>query len=237
MEPLKVLKDYSKQNPQAAALLFGAVACFAAVAAIGMLSIDLQSNIPSVLAVLAIGALLLIVTFIVNNKLIMSVLSWFAVAMLIGWIGVYVLHRFFPRSEELACAAVWWVSCQVTADSRSVPAQTPPAMPPPISQSAPFKPQDYQVVVQFAGVLDRNDVRAMMQKLEEIGWSVQGIKGGGRRTGDAAGKNEIRYAEGDRAAAEALAQAVRATNLVRNVGLTAGDSSVQRGRLEVWISR
>src|SRR5216684_1779555 len=194
MDYLKVLKDYSERNPQAAALLFGAVACFAAVAAAGALSIDLESRIPSVLAILAIGALLLIVTAIVNNKLIMSVLSWFAVVMLIGWICVFALHKFFPRSEELECAATWWASCQVTADSRSVPSQTAPTTPPPIPQGAPFRPQDYQVVVQFAGILDRNDVRAMMQKLGESGWQVQGTAGGGERTRDAAGKNEVRYA-------------------------------------------
>ena len=76
-----------------------------------------------------------------------------------------------------------------------------------------------------------------MKKLEENGWRVQGTKGGGERRVDAAGKNEVRYADNDRVAAEALAKTVQATNLVRNVTVTRGDSSVQKQRLEVWISR
>jgi hypothetical protein len=237
MDPLQVLREYSKENPKSAALLFGAVACFAAVAAIGAFSSDLESSVPSVLWVLLIGALLLIVTYIVNNKLMMGVLSWFAVAMLIGWIIVSVLHRFFPRSGELACAAIWWAPCLVTADSRATPSQIPPVSPPAIPTTASFKPQDYTVVVQFAGTLAREDVRVMMQKLEDNGWRVQGTKEGGERTAAAAGKNEVRFAEGDKGPAEALAKSVQGTNLIRNVTVTPGDRSVQKGRLELWISR
>jgi hypothetical protein len=47
MNPLQVLKEYSKKNPQSAALLFGTVACFAAVAEIIEASLKSRPNFGS----------------------------------------------------------------------------------------------------------------------------------------------------------------------------------------------
>lgn len=97
---------------------------------------------------------------------------------------------------------------------------------------------DYQVFVQFAGTVTREDVRAMMRKLSQVGWKVQGIEGGGERTSAAAGLQEVRYSDtGDAAAAKALAQAVQASSLVSRPIIPKLSTGVAKGTLEVWISR
>src|SRR5262245_14890421 len=79
------------------------------------------------------------------------------------------------------------------------------------------RPGIYKVDVKFAG-FDRTNVRAMLQKVEENGWKGGlPIEDGGERTTAARGKNEVRYGDGDGDAAEALAKAVEATNVVRRV--------------------
>jgi hypothetical protein len=97
---------------------------------------------------------------------------------------------------------------------------------------------NYQVFVQFAGALSRDDVRAMMRRLSEAGWSVQGVEGGGERTPAAAGLREVRYsAAADEAAAKALARAVQASSLVSRPIVTKLSGEAEKGALEVWISR
>ncbi|MEA2819477.1 MAG: hypothetical protein QOJ86_1481 [Bradyrhizobium sp.] len=124
------------------------------------------------------------------------------------------------------------------ADKAYIPPVAPSSIPPPLPPSAPYKPADFKVFVQFAGLLRREDVVALSQKLASAGWNVQGRDRGGERTTAAAGYNEVRYSSADSEnAARALARAVQEANLVsKPIGVARNDSIPPRD-LEVWISR
>lgn len=99
-------------------------------------------------------------------------------------------------------------------------------------------PGNYRVFVQFAGNLKREDVRSMMEDLRDTGWNVQGVRGGGERTGQAAGKSEVRYGnKQDLAAAQALALAALSSGLTSRALVPTQVSAIQKGTLEIWISR
>jgi uncharacterized membrane protein YuzA (DUF378 family) len=249
MNPLQIVNDFGKTNPQAAALLLGAIACFAAVAAVGTLGINLQSEIPSVLYVIGIGVLLSVVTTIVGDKLIMVALKWFVVGIAALWVALFIVQLIYPESQRIACAVHFWAPCQftadkvaeITADKVAESTGSTPAVPaalPEIPPNPGFRPDNYKVFVQFAGVITRDSVKTGMRKLGDKGWKVQGANLGGERTVAAAGYNEVRYpTENDRQAAQALAnQVANLTSHDIKVGPTP-TTSVAKGSLEVWISR
>ncbi|MGP9812262.1 hypothetical protein ACTZWT_12180 [Rhodopseudomonas sp. NSM] len=97
---------------------------------------------------------------------------------------------------------------------------------------------NYQVFVQFAGVIARDDVRSMMRRLRESGWNVQGVEQGGERTAAAANVQEIRYHDkADEVAANQLAQAVQLFSLTTRPIIPRLNPLVSTGSLEIWISR
>ena len=100
----------------------------------------------------------------------------------------------------------------------------------------PFRRADYRVSVQFAGVIQRPDVRHMMLALQATGWSVQGAESGGERRANAA--SEVRFSrEQDRRAAEDLAAEVQASNVPGRSVRAVLNRAVAPATLEVWISR
>jgi predicted chitinase len=102
----------------------------------------------------------------------------------------------------------------------------------------PFRPADYRVFVQFAGSIERPDVRNMMLVLREAEWGVQGAEGGGERRATAAGTSEVRFGrEQDRNAAEALAVQVQSRNVSGRPVKAVLNPSIAPSTLEVWISR
>lgn len=233
----KILKVYAQQHPQGAAILMGAVACFAAVAAVKSFGTGFEESIPSVLYIIGIGGLLLIVVAVLNDAIIMTFIKWFCVLLLIAWLSVFVAHKIKvePRAE-LACAAFFWQPCRDTADSIAPPASLPPQQQVDIPRVE--NAGSYQVFVQFAGLINRDDVRTMMRRLSDSGWKVQGVEGGGERTAKAAGFAEVRYASrGDEPAAKALAEAVQATKLLPTPLKATENPNLKKGTLEVWISR
>jgi hypothetical protein len=253
MNPLQVVTDFAKTNPQAAALLLGAIACFAAVAAVGTLGINLQSEVPSVLYVIGIGVLLKVVTpvvkSIVGDKLIMVALKWFVVGIAALWVALFIVQLFYPESQRLACAVHFWAPCQftadkvaeVTADKVAESKGSTPAVPAALPEIAPnpgFQPDNYKVFVQFAGVITRDSVKRMMRELVNLGWNVQGANAGGERTVAAAGYAEVRYpSPSDLPAAKDLAREIQAANLTSHAVTEQLTPSVAKGSLEVWISR
>jgi len=253
MNPWQVVNDFVKTNPQAAALLLGAIACFAAVAVVGTLGINLQSEIPSVLYVIGIGVLLSIVTSvvtsIVGDKLIMIALKWFVVGIAALWVALFIVQLIYPESQRIACAVHFWATCQftadkvaeITADKVAESTESTPAVPaalPEIPPNAGFQPANYKVFVQFAGVITRDSVKSMMRALRNNGWNVQGANAGGERTVAAAGYTEVRYPnESDLQAARALAREVQAANLTSHAITEQRTPSIAKGSLEVWVSR
>jgi len=235
MDIWHVLKTYAQQQPRAAAILLSAVACFAAVAAVQSFGINLEATTPSVLYIIGIGVLLLIVTAVLSDAMIMSVMKWFGSMLFILWVAVFIAHKVHP-SPQWACVALFWQPCRATADSIA----SASSQPSPTQVVIPHVDNagSYQVSVQFAGLINRDDVRTMMRRLSDSGWRVQGIQGGGERRAEAAGFAEVRYAEqGDEPVAKALAEAVQATKLLSKPLKATENLRVKKGTLEVWISR
>jgi hypothetical protein len=241
--PLGFLKAWAKDNPQQAALLFGGIACFAAVSVVLGFGLRFEGIIAPIFYILGVGVALAIATRIVNDKLMMTGLSWFALGLGVLWVITFVVYKSAPlsstRSQQLYCIVYFWIDCKTNVDEdtrTAAPASTPPVKSP-TPVAANIQPSRYQVFVQFAGVLTRDSVRAMMQKLKEQGWNVQGVAGGGERKASAAGTSEIRFKDGDEAAAQALAASVQTFGLTaRPVGVKQ-NNTIDSGTLEVWISR
>jgi hypothetical protein len=241
VEPLQWIREFSKQNPQSSTLLFGGVACFAAVAAISGMGIDLESKIRPALYVIGAGVILTITTAIINNKIMVSAISWFIIVMVAIWITLFVVSR-FPPSQELACAVYFWQPCHTTADEdakeRASPTAPPVRVQAHLTVPSTVTPGNYKVLVQFAGVLQRGDIKTMMENLQKAGWNVQGVDGGGQRTSAAAGYDETRYRDNaDAPAAQALADMVQATKIVSKSVSVKQNRTIENGTLEVWISR
>jgi hypothetical protein len=232
------LAVYAKDHPREAALVLAGVAAFAGVATVIGFGIDLESQIRPVLYLLLIGGLVIIVTAILNDKLIVSVLKWFILALFIIWVVAFALHRsIFRDSEALNCFVLFWAECRNLADQKAdrtnppPPVVTTPTAPPPMAKS-------HKVQFQFAGSLDRDDVRVVMRRLRDAGWLVENVDRGGRRTGDAAGKAEIRYRnDRDQQAAQDLAAALNATKLITKEIKPVRAEGLDPDTLEVWISR
>lgn len=96
-------------------------------------------------------------------------------------------------------------------------------------------PGNYTIYVQFAGVIQREEVNALIALLRRDGWNVLG---GAERLASAAGLNEVRFGPaGDGEAASALAAALNDSKWsgkdvrAKRVGV------VRPGILELWISR
>jgi hypothetical protein len=97
---------------------------------------------------------------------------------------------------------------------------------------------EYQVFTQFAGSLQREQVRSMMQALAKENWNMQGVTGGGERTPAAAGVNEIRYtAVEDKAAADELAKSVQKSGLTSRSVISSFAFGIRPKTLEIWISK
>jgi hypothetical protein len=242
LEPIQWIREFAKRNPQSATLLFGGVACFAAVAAVGSMGLDLESKILPALYVIGIGIVLVIATAIINNRFMLNTVSWFIIVMTAMWMIMFIISR-FSANPVWACAAYFWTPCRTTADEvATAQSVSRPASPvqSPAKSAAPgsIQPGNYKVLVQFAGVLQREDVRAMMKKLREFGWNVLGVDGGGQRTGAAAGYGEIRYRNNvDASAAQELAQLIQSTKIVSKTISIKQNSTIEAGTLEVWISQ
>jgi cell division septation protein DedD len=113
------------------------------------------------------------------------------------------------------------------------PAPTPTPQP-----STPNHRSEYQVFMQFAGSLQRDQVRSLMRNLASSGWNMQGVDGGGERTPNAAGINEVRYgAAEDQAAAIELARMVQGSGLNARSVTWSYTTVVPPKTLEIWISK
>lgn len=236
MSPTDALQNFAKSNPQAAAILFGAIACFASVAIIASFGIELQASVPNVVYILVIGVLLFVLVKIVHDAILMSVLAWFVTILAMAWVVVFVLQRMDPGNPRFACLADPIRACAATADDNakrtapSLPALAAPAA------AAASDPKRYVVNVQFAGLV-RDRVQTFMEQLAQAGWRVQGVAGGGERTGTAAGLAEVRYGPAaDAEAARALAASVQASRLTGKSIRAVQVEAIPANSLEIWVS-
>lgn len=239
----EAMKIWMKDNPSQASIVLAGVACFAAVATVISFGINLESNISSALYIIGVGLVLAIAARIGSDKLMLAALSWFAILLLVLWVATYLALNTLPLSastrQQLSCA-VWLVrDCRALVDQETASPATPNTIPilPALPTAPNVVPANYAVTMQFAGSLDRGSVRTVMQQLSDLGWNVQGVKGGGERTAAAASTSEIRFAAGDEAAAKALATLVDATKISLKPVHAVQNSRVTKGTLEIWVSQ
>jgi len=249
--PFAVIGELAKTHPQASSILLAGIASFAAVLAVTRMGIDLESTVPSVVYVVGIGLALLLLSSIVGDKILFLVLRWCTVILGIIWVIVYFLHStalpdtYFSR-PQIKCALLFWRECAETADKladQSAIAEQPLAISEPgpavvLPARSGLDPAQYDVFVQFAGSIRREDIRDMMTQLAGAGWDMQGIAGGGQRIDTAVGILEIRYGpQADMAAADLLAQSIFASGRVSRLPDIVANQGIAAGSLEVWIGR
>ena len=141
------------------------------------------------------------------------------------------------------CLVRFWERCVNAQDALvirnyvplSPPASTPPA--PPGRALAPA-PAGYDVRVNFAGNIRREDMIGLLASLRDGGWSVPADQRRGNRTALAAKLNEVRYpTPADAAAAAILAQDIEARGVVVGPITPRLTPGLQARVLEAWISR
>ena len=226
-----------------AVFLYGGIGVFAAAAS-AYFYLKMFPDLPTafwvavVVVVAAVGVRVLV--HLAQSSLVLNVLTWVIVICIVGAIAGAACSVLFPRwiVPPVKC---WFAEsprdCQLNLLAKSAPAPETPAEMVEAPTAAAVVPSDHTVHVQFGGLIDRDDVRAMMQTLADQTWKVEGVKGGGERTPNAAGVNEVRYPPGAEDAARALALAVQAVNVSGQAIRVVEVSSIPEGKLEVWISR
>jgi hypothetical protein len=243
LSPVEVIKQLLDVNRPAALILLAGLGVLAAASIASSWSVDVPTAGLIGLYVVALGAVLYVIVSIVNDPLIKRVLGWFTTVFLIVVICTFFISAAVPGKTSIAptpCLVRFWDHCIKVGDAvaeRNFTPSTPvrSMVPPP---TAPVRRSEYQVFVQFAGVIRREDVRAMMRKLREAGWGVEGVEGGGERTQKAIGFNEIRYATPQsESAARELARTIQEFNLTSSPILVKRAPGVSGMALEAWISR
>ncbi|KIZ39268.1 hypothetical protein OO17_20895 [Rhodopseudomonas palustris] len=213
------------------------MAAFIAVAAVGIFGIDTEARIRPALYLVFVGVLVAIVTAMLHDPWIMNLLKWSVLFVCIAWVLVFAFSKLNPQSQGLACFANLLIDCRTTADTVAERANPPP--PTPIkTEVAPPAATNYDVFFQFAGAIDRSDVRSVMKKIGDAGWKVEGVDGGGQRTPSAANTAAVRYRDqSDDPTARTLADSLNATKLISRSIKPERNDGVAKGTLEVWISR
>lgn len=241
MEPFDILSQLLKINRRIATFLFAGLGLLAVIAIATSWAVDVRTAM--IMGSYFIGLTTLLFTFVavIRDPILQRVLAWFVTLMIIVTTLVLFYSAVSPGQNAFApayCLVRFWERCvdvqEAVADRNKAPPTgvTPPAPAPAVHAS------DYIVYVQFAGLISRDSVKTMMSGLSQNGWNVQGVSRGGERTSSAAGVNEIRYGkEEDKAAADALANAVNAYGLSSSKVGTLRVPSIGAKRLEVWISR
>lgn len=96
----------------------------------------------------------------------------------------------------------------------------------------------HRVWLQFAGSIQREEMKEFGKKIKEKWPNTQGAEQGGERTQNAAGMLEVRYGdEKDKNAAIDLTKDVLRTNIVKLMKETKRVEGIPSGSLEIWISR
>jgi hypothetical protein len=209
----------------------------AAIAIASSLIVDVQTAM--IMGAHFIGLTTLLFTFVavVRDTILQTILAWFVTLMIIVTALLLFYSAVSPGQTAFPpayCLVRFYERCPVVQEAIADRTTTPPVgvIPPVLAQT--IRVSDYTVDLQFAGIISRDSVMAMMVGLRQNGWNVHGVSGGGGRTMSAVGKNEIRYGrEEDRAAAEALAHAVSAYGLSSSQISTVCVPSISAKRLEV----
>ena len=245
MTPIAIIEKLLAVNRSAAVLILTGLAVFAAVAIFQTLQInDFKGGVLIAGYIIGMGLALTVISNVLENLLIRSVISWFITMIFILYSSTIFVSAVLsptPLINPPSCLLRFWEDCRGlggvidrVADGVPAPTLTPvPRMPTTSSGASPA----LQIFVQFAGLLRREDVIAVSRGLRAAGWNVQGADQGGERIAAAAGLNEIRYFPANEEAAKVLAQQIQATNLLKRPVTLQPRRDIRPDVLEVWISR
>lgn len=238
------LRDFAREHPKPAAIIFAGLAAFLAVALVQILGIEPEARVQSAFILIAVGIGVLIAVDFINDALVMRVLRWMVLILFGLWLVAVALHKFFPKSPEFACMTYVWLNCRDIYNLYDKPVVVTP---PQTTTTNPIAPQagvlpkappgadKVEVVFQFAGLNREQQVKPVMRDLQSAGWLVLGVEQGGHRVGSAADKQEVRY--GDKALeplAKALAEAMNMTKLTQWTVRPTMNPAI-KDQLEVWV--
>lgn len=230
-------------RPQAKVILAG-MGVIAASAIVAAWRIDLTTARIVATYILGFAAALYVLTFILTDPSLKRVLGWFTILTVMAAVTALLVSSIAPQLGArigLApsyCMVQFWTNCEETIKEiveRNPPAEV--ALPKPPEQSV--RPSDYSVSVRFAGIISRDAVIAVAERLKQDGWRViEPRSGGGDRTEDAYGRNEVVYTmAADQAAALAVARRFQEARIVAEAISVRQDMSVPGNSLQVWLSR
>lgn len=123
---------------------------------------------------------------------------------------------------------------EVAAAAASPQAEVPATATETVSAGTDRVTYPMPVYIQFAGKLQREQIVALNASLRRNGWNTQSKSG--ERIASAAGRNEVRYAGNNAAAAQELADAINAAQITSAKVTTRPLRIVGERNLEVWIS-
>ncbi|NUO77454.1 MAG: patatin-like phospholipase family protein [Lysobacter sp.] len=107
----------------------------------------------------------------------------------------------------------------------------------PVSERG-FATSDYQIWIQFAGTLKREEMMEFGKRIQSQWPNAPGALRGGERTEAAAGSHEVRFGtEEDLGAANKLTADVLATGLVPRMKPPVPSPGIPPRSLEIWVSR
>ncbi len=267
VDQLEVIREYVKAHPTAGGLVLGGVAVCAGLAMVTGYGVDLNSDMPSILKLIALGCLLAVLGYITLHPILMPIVACCLLVLGVAYVTVLGLAQVYPENETLECLAAW--NCRAAIDEKSASQAgsdqplatealvanggclcspfpntgvfTQQSIPGPStalpSSSEPSQPFGQLVYVQFAGAITRDAVRTFMKQLRAAGWEVQGVDGGGERTTKADGLSVVRHAPADKDAAVALVALLNEWKVIDRTFAPDENPLIQAGSLEIWMGR
>jgi hypothetical protein len=193
----------------------------------------------------AFVVLLYVIEFMLSNRHMKMALGWFVVLLIIVWGSVVSAAMLFePIAGRIGinnkrCILQPQENCEDLLN-RLARRDPPAPVPVPDAPTIGIQENAYRVAVRFAGVINRDDLIAVRQRLRSEGWNLVELpeRGGVLRTAAAAGLNEVRYGSPkERAAAERLRREFQSAQLVNEPIDIKEVPHLEARLLEVWISR
>jgi hypothetical protein len=240
MTPVETFQALLKVNKNSAQILLGGMAIFATASFIAAWKIDISTAAIVGLIVVALGIILLFLSFVVGDGILKRIIAW-AMTIFI----FLILLTFFVSAvsagqtfiKPIECLVRFWEKCEKASDAvaeRNAPQvdiRQPAAEPDGVSPADRAK---YKVWIQFAGY-KREDMVQLAETLAEVGWNVPNPEDGGERLPSADGKAEVRYrGDVERHAAEQLAADISESGV--KSGVKARQMPIVGPNvLEVWI--
>ena len=241
--PISAITQLTQLNRHAATIVVGAIAIFAAIAIITSLKVDIETSVLVALYLVGMGALLVILSNIINDTISKYIIGYTITICFCLITICFVVSALF-RDQGFVnppyCLVRFWEKCDVIedriTDSNSLTIDATTNIPPVIAtDNTQVQPANYKVFIQFAGLITRESIKDLNKALKAGQWKVQSDSG--ERTRAAAGFNEIRYkSESDKAAAQALADAITEARIAAATVVIKQVSAIRPGELEVWIS-